>query len=115
MMFTFEQFPVYQKAESLYAVVITTLRTRKIPHHLTDQITRSLSSIVLNIAEGAGKYSKKDKLSFYLIARGSCHESVAAMNLLKQHGYSTEALRFWYQELEIISKMFSGLIRSLER
>ena len=114
-MFTFEQFPVYQSAEKLYAEMLVEIHRIKVPNYLVDQITRSLSSIVLNIAEGAGKYSKKDKRSFYLIARGSCHESAAALTLLKHHGLDPKISEVWYKELETISKMLSGLIRSLEK
>ena len=43
--------------------------------HLADQFTRASTSIVLNIAEGAGKRSKGDKRRYYLTARGSATES----------------------------------------
>jgi hypothetical protein len=39
--------------------------------HLADQLTRASTSIVLNLAEGAGKLSKADKRRYYLTARGS--------------------------------------------
>jgi four helix bundle protein len=38
--------------------------------HLADQFTRTSLSIVLNLAEGAGKHSKLDKRRYYLTARG---------------------------------------------
>ena len=34
--------------------------------HLSDQFTRASLSIVLNLAEGAGKHSKPDKRRYYL-------------------------------------------------
>jgi hypothetical protein len=34
--------------------------------HLADQLTRASTSIVLNLAEGAGKLSKADKRRYYL-------------------------------------------------
>lgn len=34
--------------------------------HLADQFTRASMSVVLNIAEGAGKLSKPDKRRYYL-------------------------------------------------
>ena len=37
--------------------------------HLCDQLTRASISIVLNLAEGAGKHSKADKRRYYLSAR----------------------------------------------
>jgi four helix bundle protein len=37
--------------------------------HLADQFTRASTSIVLNLAEGAGKHSRPDKRRYYLTAR----------------------------------------------
>ena len=49
--------------------------------HLADQFTRASTSIVLNIAEGAGKRSKGDKRRYYLTARGSATESAALLDV----------------------------------
>ncbi len=49
--------------------------------HLADQFTRASMSVVLNIAEGAGKTSKPDKRRFYLTARGSATESAALLDV----------------------------------
>lgn len=38
-------------------------------------------SVVLNIAEGAGKTSKPDKRRYYLTARGSATESAALLDV----------------------------------
>jgi four helix bundle protein len=48
--------------------------------HLADQFTRASMSVVLNIAEGAGKVSKGDKRRYYLTARGSATESAALLD-----------------------------------
>src|SRR4051794_40011913 len=45
--------------------------------HLADQFTRASLSIVLNLAESAGKHSKLDKRRYYVTARGSGTESAA--------------------------------------
>jgi four helix bundle protein len=50
--------------------------------HLQDQLTRSSTSIVLNIAEGAGKFSGPDKRRYYLSANGSATESAAIFDVL---------------------------------
>lgn len=39
-----------------------------------DQLVRSIDSIGANIAEGFGRYHKKDKIKFYYNARGSLSE-----------------------------------------
>src|SRR5687768_54137 len=49
--------------------------------HLADQLTRASTSIVLNLAEGAGKVSKADKRRYYLTARGSATESAALLDV----------------------------------
>lgn len=48
--------------------------------HLADQFTRASTSILLNLAEGAGKLSKPDKRRYYLTARGSATESAALLD-----------------------------------
>ena len=79
-----EQFPVYQQALSV-AETITHLCNRvtnREYYFIKDQVLRASASIVLNIAEGAGKWSKKDKLNYYRISRGSAYECRAAIDLM---------------------------------
>lgn len=54
--------------------------------HLADQFTRASLSIVLNLAEGAGKHSKPDKRRYYLTARGSATESAALLDVCVRLG-----------------------------
>jgi four helix bundle protein len=49
--------------------------------HLCDQFTRASTSIVLNLAEGAGKHSKPDKRRYYRTARGPATESAALLDI----------------------------------
>src|SRR5438034_11291886 len=53
---------------------------------LRDQLDRASASIVLNIAEGAGRSSAPDKARFYAIARGSATECAAALDVLVARG-----------------------------
>lgn len=53
---------------------------------LRNQFRRSIVSIPLNIAEGAGKISGADKRRFFAIARGSAHESSAILDVLERLG-----------------------------
>jgi hypothetical protein len=68
-MFDFERFPVYIQAEKVYALITDKIFSQKINLNIKDQLKRASSSIILNIAEGAGKYSKADKKNYYITAR----------------------------------------------
>jgi four helix bundle protein len=49
---------------------------------LRDQLERASLSVILNIAEGAGRRSRKDKARHYAIARGSAMESAAIVDVI---------------------------------
>ena len=49
---------------------------------LRDQLERASLSTVLNIAEGAGRRSRKDKRRHYAVARGSAMESAAVVDVV---------------------------------
>src|SRR4051794_1769551 len=48
--------------------------------YLADQLRRSASSTVLNIGEGAGEFSKKEKARFYRMALRSATESASTID-----------------------------------
>jgi four helix bundle protein len=52
--------------------------------HLRDQLDRASTSIVLNIAEGAGEYSLPDKQRFYRMARRSANECAAILDIFER-------------------------------
>ena len=49
--------------------------------HLADQLHRASTSVLLNIAEGAGEYSPADKARFYRMARRSAVECAAVFDI----------------------------------
>ena len=51
--------------------------------YLADQLRRAVSSIVLNIAEGAGEYAAADKARFYRMARRSATETAAILDVCR--------------------------------
>jgi len=53
---------------------------------LADQLRRASTSVVLNIAEGAGKVSPADKKRFFATARGSTFECSAVLDCLQMQG-----------------------------
>lgn len=74
-----KNFRTYQISKEFYKKVAGT----EWPSHLRDQALRAASSIVLNIAEGAGLPSKKQKARHYHIAMGSLREVQAAIEINK--------------------------------
>ncbi len=54
----------------------------KLPGYLKNQLDRSSSSIALNLAEGYGRETPKDKKRFYIIALGSLRESQAVLKIV---------------------------------
>jgi four helix bundle protein len=58
---------------------------------LRDQLDRASVSIVLNIAEAAGRRTSRDKAHFFAIARGSATECAAVLELLLARGLITPA------------------------
>jgi four helix bundle protein len=69
---------------------------------------------MLNIAEGSGRYSKRDKRHFYVISRGSCFECVAIFDYLKEiNALTSNQFDEFYTQLEELSKMFFSMIKGL--
>jgi four helix bundle protein len=51
---------------------------------LADQLRRATTSIALNIAEGAGEYSRADKARFYRMAKRSATECAAILDVARK-------------------------------
>jgi len=52
--------------------------------YLADQLQRAGTSITLNIAEGAGEFSKSEKIRFYRIAKRSATECAGILDVCKR-------------------------------
>ena len=79
---------------------------------LNSQIKRSAVSIPSNIAEGAGRSSKKELIRFIDIASGSLSELETQLILVKKLGYyNTNDLT--QNEIVVIRKMLYRLKQSL--
>jgi four helix bundle protein len=72
-----KNFRTYQLAVEFYRQIVK----QQIRGHLRDQLSRASSSIVLNLAEGSGRFGKKDQRRFYSIAFGSLRECQAIIDL----------------------------------
>ncbi len=52
--------------------------------YLADQLQRAATSISLNIAEGAGEYSRQEKSRFYRMAKRSATECAAIFDVCER-------------------------------
>ena len=82
-MFDFEKLEVYRKAKQLNIEISGFLESEtQISRNKKDQLERAAFSIMLNIAELTGRFTKPDKKNFYIIARRSAFECVAIFDYL---------------------------------
>ncbi|TLX75006.1 four helix bundle protein [Labilibacter sediminis] len=113
-MFDFEKLEVYKKAKVFNKSITSFLVHTKVDRVTHDQLRRAAFSIMLNIAEGAGRFTNKDKRNFYVISRGSTFECVAILDyLLEIDQIEEKDFRRYYQFLEEISKMLFAMIKGL--
>ncbi|MBR5687139.1 MAG: four helix bundle protein [Prevotella sp.] len=115
--FFYRKIQAYQEAliqvKNVYAL------TNRFPasetHCLTSQIRRAVISIPSNIAEGMGRNSIKERIHFLEIANGSITETMCQLEIAHMLTYiSDEELRICEEKMILVSRLLSGLKRSLE-
>lgn len=114
-MFDFEKLIVFQKAKEFNAATWEYLKTTKLDRSSADQLRRASLSIVLNIAEGSGRFSKPDRKNFFTISRSSVFEVVAIYDVLKDENLiSNEDFDDMYEKAEELSKILLAMINNLK-
>jgi four helix bundle protein len=109
-----EKLTVYQVALELQGLVSGVVP----PQHrvVRDQLERASLSVVLNIAEGAGRRSRKDKRRFYAMARGSACECAAAVDVLRHRRLAPDGVCGRARGLALrVVQMLTKLDRALTR
>jgi four helix bundle protein len=107
MSFEFRDTDVYKLSKVFYIDVKEKLKEKEADRFITDQLRRASLSVSLNIAEGYGRFHKADKRNFYVTARASVYECVAALDILYNGEIPKESLVI----AEQLAKMLSGLIK----
>jgi four helix bundle protein len=84
--FSFKDLIVWQKSIKFANDIINlteNLDTTKHHYRLIEQMESAATSIPMNIAEGKGRYSKKEFSHFLMIARGSLYEALTLLEIFK--------------------------------
>jgi four helix bundle protein len=114
-MFDFEKLEVWHRANAFAGLICR--MTRPFPREeqfgLTNQLRRAATSISSNIAEGSARPAA-DFATFIGYAAGSLFEVVSQSTIARNEGMlPTSDYDTIYAEAEEISRMLSGLRRSL--
>jgi four helix bundle protein len=76
-----------------------------------EQFVRAVDSISANIAEGFGRYGKKDKVKFYRYSQGSLNESLGWNQKSKVRNLlSKEEYEYIFTELQKLPRAINALV-----
>ena len=106
---SFEDLHVYQRARELANAVYALTRVDVFAkdHGLADQIRRAAVSVMSNIAEGFERGTTAEFIQFLYIAKGSCGEVRAQLELACDQGYISPSD---HERLLDQSRRVSGMI-----
>jgi four helix bundle protein len=113
---SFRDLPVWQKAMALVTAVnqaTETFPAREL-HGLTNQVRRSAVSIPSNIAEGKGRFSKRELTQFLMTARGSLCEMQTQLEIAANLGYlELEKFTRLDDQSREVGRILNGLIKAV--
>lgn len=113
-MFEFQNLEVYKKAKLFHLNCKSLILNNKLDNYVKDQLGRASFSIVLNIAEGSGKFSKPDRRNYFTTARASVFECVAILDML----HDTEIIKqdsfdAYLKSADELSRILYAMIKNL--
>ena len=112
-LFDHERLEVYKRTLAFVAWLEPVLAGLPKTVAVRDQLDRASTSILLNLAEGNGKFTNSDRCRFFDIARGSALECAAALDVLRVRGKCTAEVAWaGKQTLREIVAMMVGLIKA---
>ena len=112
---SFTQLTAWKKAHELVLEIykLTNEIPNKERYSLSDQMQRAAVSVTSNIAEGFARQSKKEKVNFYFIARGSLTELQNQLLICRDLKYiSVEKFKETAELTINVHKLINGLIKS---
>jgi four helix bundle protein len=113
MKFAYENLEVWDKSVDFAVDVIDTvdeISTGRKHYRLLEQIEASSTSVAMNIAEGKGRFSKKEFVQYLYIARGSLYETMTLLEVFRRKRWITDDQ---YSQLEVSGKEIASMIKGL--
>jgi four helix bundle protein len=69
----------------------------------------------MNIAEGKGRYSRKEFVHFLYIARGSLYETITLLTIMERRGWiADDVLDAITDQADLVARKIAGLINPLK-
>ena len=82
---------------------------------MISDMRRAANSVAHNIAEGYGRYEKRDKTRFYKVSRGSCFELMSQALVAKELGYmDPDVSESLIDDNKNIIKELNSIIKTIE-
>ena len=117
--FSFEDLEVWQEAvvfADLCITVVENLSGDRKHYRLVEQLESASASVSLNIAEGKGRFSRKEFVHFLYIARGSLFETVTLLEIFRRRSWIKEAEFSSIKKAALqLGKRISALINSIKK
>ncbi len=114
----YEELLVWQRAVEWACGIINLsgeLKTDRKHYRLIEQLESACTSVAMNIAEGKGRYSKKEFVQFLFIARGSLYETITLLEIFRKQGWIEPTFfNKIKSEATEIAKMLNSLISSIK-
>ena len=113
MKFGYEDLDVWNKATEFAVKVIDLVEspsTDRKHYRLLEQVEASSASISMNIAEGKGRYSKKEFVQYLYIARGSLYETMTLLEIFRRKKWISDK---GYLRLETDGKQIASMLKGL--
>jgi len=117
--FSFEDLQIWHEAVAFADKcldVVERIETGKKHYRLMDQFESAATSPALNIAEGKGRFSKREFIQFLFIARGSLFEAVTLLEIFRRRKWIGQtdfaALR---KDAVRLGKRISSLVNAVRR
>jgi len=114
--FYYRRLEVYKNSKLLSHEVCKLIKSFPVDERfaLCDQLRRAVMSIPINIAEGFGRFSAKEKAHFIQIAFGSINEVMCELELAFDEGYiNQEQLNDMESRIISVKKQLAKLHRSV--